>query len=135
MNFNAYAFSHIVHLFVSLALHGNAGNAIGFAREKNLSQALSNSRNMRQELRALANDGGINIDNAPMGIVKLLNGRFKKLRRISSAPLLISIRKVRSNIPQRGGAEESIDYRMDKRISIRMPLKPFFVWNLHTAED
>ena len=60
---------------------------------------------------------------------------FQKLQ--AADPLIgrIRVRKMLSDIPQRGRAQKRIHHRMQQHVRIRMPQKPFFIWNFHAADD
>ena len=122
MNFYADARAYIVHLLVRFTLYAYTIDATLLAGEKYSGETLSDRGDMRRKFRSFAYYRRVDVPDAPTGIANLSNDRFEKFRRISPAPLLICIGKVRADIAESCRSEKRIDYRMDEDICVGMSL-------------
>lgn len=135
MNLDTLARADIVHLLVRFTLYAYTIDTVLFTWKKYSGKTLSDRGDMKQKFWSFAYYRRVDIPDAPTGIADLGNDRFKKFRRIGTAPLFIGIGKVRADIAESRRAEKRVDYRMNENIRVGMALQAIFVRYLNTAEE
>lgn len=94
MNLDTLARADVVHPLVRFSLYAYTIDAVLFTWEKYSGETLSDRGDMRRKFRSFAYYRRVDVPDAPTGIADLGDYRFKKFRRIGTAPLFVGIWKV-----------------------------------------
>ena len=121
----------VVHLLVRLALDGDASDAHAHEPGERGADELDE----RPQLRALADDGRVDVLDFIAGAAHLVHRRAEKLGGIGAAPLLVRVRKMRADVAERRRAEERVDHRVYENVSVGVGLQPRAVGNQHASQD
>ena len=135
MNFYADARADVVHPLVRFTLYAYTIDAVLFTWKKYSGETLSDRSVVRRKFWSFADNSCVDVPDAPTGIADLGDYRFKKFRRIGTAPLFVGIGKVRADIAESRRAEKRVYYRMDENIRVGMALQALIVRYLNTAEE
>jgi hypothetical protein len=122
MNLDTLACAYIVHLLVRFTLYAYTIDTVLFTWKKYSGETLSDRGDMRQKFWSFAYYRRVDIPDTPTGFANLSDYRFKKFRRIGTAPLFVGIGKGRADIAESCRAEKRIDYRMNENIRVGMAL-------------
>lgn len=135
MNLDTLARADVVHPLVRFTLYAYTIDAVLFTWKKYSGETLSDRSVVRRKFWSFADNSRVDVPDAPTGIADLGDYRFKKFRRIGTAPLFVGIGKVRADIAESRRAEKRVYYRMDENIRVGMALQALFVRYLNTAEE
>lgn len=130
MNRNSEPGTYIIHFFVCLALYRHATHLDA----KKTREALAYGRDMGPKLRSLADGRYIDIHDTPARRRNLVDDTFEKLGRVSPAPFLVRIRKVRADVAERRGAQERVYHSVNNNICIGVALETRFASNLDATQ-
>ena len=75
---------------------------------------------IRRDLRLLADEHAVRIDQPPPGLADLAVSLTEEVERRRPAERLLARREERADVAEAGGSEERIDQRMRKHIAVRM---------------
>ena len=87
------------------------------------------------KLGALAQQGGIDVLNAPAMLLEDLRHAAGQLQAVGTGVLRVIVREMLADIPQRRCTQHGIHHRMGQHVCIRMPQQAFFKGDLHPAKD